>query len=310
MKILFFGTPSFAAVSLKALLEAGHNICGVVTQPDKPVGRKKVLTAPPVKEVALSAGIPVFQPETLKNEAFYPQLTELQPDCIVTVAYGKLFPAYLLEYPSMGCINVHGSLLPAYRGAAPIQWAVINGEKETGITVQKMVLAMDEGDILEQVRVPIPEDATAGDMFERLAEAGAELLLHVLGGLAQGNLQGVPQDHTLATYAPMLTNENTRIDWQKDAVTVANLVRGAWPSPGAYTFCADKRVRICACKPVENAPQGIPGQVVGYNKVQGFLVCCGDETAVAVTRLQEQGSREMTAVEFACGHAWQTMKFE
>ena len=227
MKILYMGTPDFAVPSLLKLIENKYEICGVLTQPDKPKGRGHKLTPPPVKECAIAHNIPVFQPETLKNEAFSEELKALNPDIIVVAAYGKILPSYILDYPKYGCINIHGSILPKYRGAAPIQRAVIDGEKETGITIQLMNEGIDTGDIIYIEKTPIGENETAGELFDRLALIGADVLIKTLDKIKDKSITRTPQNHDEATYAKMLDKETGKIDWTKSAkeITMDEIIR-------------------------------------------------------------------------------------
>ena len=237
MRILFMGTPDIAADCLKALYEAGHDICAVYTRRDKPVGRKQVLTAPPVKEVALAAGLPVYQPENFRAPETVEQLRQLRPDVIAVVAYGRLLPQSVLDIPPKGCINIHASLLPAYRGSAPYQWAVLDGAAETGVTAMYLIREMDAGDIIDTVRTPIDPDETAGQLLDRLAELGAPLLSRTLTAIENGTVTRTPQPAEGVSFAPMLDKSMCPIDWTKSARMVHNQVRGLnpWPaSPGGY----------------------------------------------------------------------------
>lgn len=239
MRVVFMGTPDFAVKSLDAVLKAGHEVKGVITQPDRPKGRGKKMLPPPVKERALQLGLPFYQPQSVKDEAFLALLKRLEAEVIVVAAYGRILPQSVLELPLFGCINVHGSLLPQYRGAAPIQRAILNGDKETGVTIMQMAAGMDTGDILLKKAVPIGENDTTGQLFERLAYLGGELLVDALEALAAGRLQREKQNEAEATYAPMLSKTDEIIDWQKPAYILHNQVRGLNPTPGAYTFLTE-----------------------------------------------------------------------
>lgn len=250
MKIVFMGTPDFAQESLKALVEAKYEICGVVTNVDKPQGRGMKLVASEVKQYALTQNLPVYQPTKVRNnEEFLAQMRELAPDVIVVVAYGKILPKELLEIPKLSCINVHGSLLPKYRGAAPIQWAVLNGEKETGITTMFMNEGMDTGDMLLTAKVEIGEDETTGELWDRLAKVGAELLVQTLKQVEAGTIKRMVQKDAEATYAPMLEKEMAKIDWEnQDAQVIHNLIRGLNPIMGAYTFFQEQKIKFWKAK--------------------------------------------------------------
>lgn len=297
MRVLFMGTPDFAVPCLDALLKAGHEICGVFTQPDKPKGRGYTMTPPPVKELALEHGLLVFQPKTLKTEEAAAQIRALKPEVITVVAYGKILPKAVLEIPPMGCINVHGSLLPKYRGAAPIQWAVINGEKTSGVTTMYMGEGLDTGDMLLKRETEIDPDETSGGLFDRLSQMGAELLVETLVGLEKGTLQREKQDDAASSYAPMLTKELCRIDWTKPAAAVHNQVRGLSPWPVANTVYQGKLLKIHQTR---LAPEvsGKPGEV---KENGGFYICCGDG-AVELLTVQYEGSKRMPGKDFLRGH--------
>ncbi len=295
MKIVFMGTPDFAVPSLQALIDAGHEIAAVYTQPDKPVGRRQELTAPPVKELALEYGIPVYQPTKMRDGTLAEQLRQLAPDLIAVVAYGRLLPKEILEIPPMGCINVHASLLPKYRGAGPIQWAVINGEKETGITTMHMAEGLDTGDILLVAKTPIGEEETAGELFDRLAPLGADCLKKTVQALAQGRIAPVKQDESKATNAPMLNKEMAVLDFTKPAQELYNLIRGLNPWPVAVTEFQGKRLKVFAAQVQPGS--GEPGTVLD---AQQFVIACGQD-ALRFTEVQLEGSRRMSAEEFLRG---------
>lgn len=298
MRVIFMGTPDFAVPSLQALLDNGYEIPAVFTQPDKPKGRGHKLLPPPVKELALEYGIEVFQPKTLRDKAVQQTLRDLKPDAIVVAAYGKILPKAVLELPQLGCVNVHGSLLPRYRGAAPIQWAVLNGETVTGITTMMMADGIDTGDILLKEETEIGENETAGELFDRLKEIGAGLLLKTLEGLEQGTLQGIPQRGEDATLAPMLTKEQARIDWTQPADRIHNQIRGLNPWPCAFASLQGKKMKLFASHVVSETSGG-PGEI---RNVQGdFLVCCGQGT-LKLTELQPENGKRMTGKSFLLGH--------
>ena len=299
MKILFMGTPDFAVPCLRALLDGGHEVCGVVTQPDKPVGRKKVLTPPAVKACALEHGLPVFQPETLKNEAFLDTLRELAPELIVVVAYGKILPGYIIDYPRYGCVNVHGSILPRWRGAAPIQWSIIAGDAEAGVTTMQMDRGLDTGDMLLVRKTPISARETAGELFDRLSELGAGLLLETIEGLAAGTLTPVPQDDAQSCYASMLDKQMAVIDWSRSMREIDCLVRGLSPWPIALTALDGAPVKVYTAKAADG--HGVPGEVLVADAKDGLVVACGDG-ALRIGELQMVGGKRMDARDYLRGH--------
>ncbi|MFF2484122.1 methionyl-tRNA formyltransferase [Paenibacillus sp. NPDC058071] len=254
MRIVFMGTPEFAVPSLHTLLDNGYEVVAVVTQPDRPKGRKRVLTPPPVKEAALALGLPVLQPERMRSEEAAEAIAALKPDLIVTAAYGQILPKAVLDTPPLGCINVHGSLLPQYRGGAPIQRSIINGEKVTGVTIMYMAAGLDTGDMISKVEVPIEDDDTSGTLFEKLSLAGAELLARTLPAIAAGDAARTPQQHELATYAPNLTRDDERIDWSRTARQIYDQVRGLSPMAGAFTTLSGEVFKVWTCaKPADGA---------------------------------------------------------
>ena len=294
------GTPDFALASLQALIQAGHTVCAVVTQPDRPKGRGMKLTPPPVKEFALAHGLEVYQPETLRNGALEPVLVKYQPELIVVVAYGKILPQYVLDFPAKGCVNVHGSLLPKYRGAAPIQRAVINGETRTGVSIMYMDIGLDTGDVILKRELDIGPEDTAEDIFDRLAPLGAQALVEAVDLIESGKALRTPQDDALHTLAPPLSREDARIDWRADDDTVRNLIRGCYSWPIAYTACEGKRIKIYQAgrgKPV-NAEAGT---VVSVSE-QGMEVACGNGRSVLITLFQVEGKKRMTPAEYFRGH--------
>lgn len=301
MRILFMGTPDFAEASLNALIEDGRNVVGVVTNPDKPKGRGHKMMKPPVKEAAERAGIPVWQPATLKNGELKEVLESLMPDVICVVAYGRILPSYVIDYPKYGCVNVHGSLLPAYRGAAPIQRCVINGEEFAGITTMLMNEGLDTGDMLLTEKVKIGADETSEELFDRLAPIGGNLLLKTLDGLKEGSITPIPQDDRLSTYAPMIKKEEGIINWETDGKTIHNLVRGMNSWPMAYTFYKGETVKIISVTPDSKKTDELPGTILGLEKNIGLRVACGD-ASVIIREVQFPGSRRMNIEDYMRGH--------
>jgi methionyl-tRNA formyltransferase len=294
------GTPDFAVASLEALVAEGYNIVAVVTQPDRPVGRKQVLTAPPVKEAALRHGLPVLQPEKIKEAGALDDVLAYQPDLIVTAAYGQILPKRLLDAPRFGCINVHASLLPKYRGGAPIHKCIVEGEKETGVTIMYMVEALDAGDMLSRVTVPIEPRDTVGTLHDKLAAAGANLLVETLPGLLAGTLEAVPQNHAEATFAPTIKREDERIDWNKTAEQIYNQVRGLNPWPVAFTTYEGKVWKIWWVELVQqDGTAGEAGTIV-KRETDGLVVACG-AGAVKITELQPEGKKRMSMRDFLQG---------
>ncbi|AZK46991.1 methionyl-tRNA formyltransferase [Paenibacillus lentus] len=308
MNIVFMGTPQFAVPSLESLLREGYNVVGVVTQPDRPQGRKRVLTPTPVKEAALKHGLPVLQPQRMRAPEAIEELAALKPDLIVTAAYGQILPKAVLDLPKHGCLNIHGSLLPKYRGGAPIQRSIINGEKETGITLMYMAEGLDTGDMIAKSVVPIEDEDTAGTMFEKLSMAGAELLLEQLPLIVEGRAERIPQNDAESTYAPNLSREDERIDWTSSSRAIYDRVRGLVPYSGGYTLWNDEVFKVWAvAKPVaraENSAGGpTPGTVLNLSE-QGIEVKTGDGS-VLLTRVQPAGKRAMDASEFIRGGVMQ-----
>ncbi len=297
MRIVFMGTPAFAVPCLQALVEAGHEVCGVFTQPDKPKGRGYHLIAPPVKEYAITKNIPVFQPQKMRDGEALAQLEQLQPEIIVVVAYGKLLPPDILQLPPKGCVNVHASLLPKYRGAAPIQWSVLNGEKITGVTTMMMDEGLDTGDMLESEQTEIGAEETAGELQERLAPLGAKLLVRTLEKIQAGTAVRTKQEDSLSCYAPMLQKSLSPIDWNKPADAVHNLVRGLNPWPGASTVLEGKQLKIHRATLAQGS--GAPGEVLSLAPV---VVACGDQRALQLQEVQYEGKKRMPAQDFLRGH--------
>ncbi len=296
MNIVFMGTPDFAVVSLNKLIEAGHNISAVFTKVDMPRGRKMVMTPPEVKVCALEHGLTVYQPATLKDEQVIATIKGLNPDVIVVVAYGKLLPKAVLDIPRLGCINLHGSLLPKYRGAAPIQWTVLNGDKIGGVTTMYMGEGLDTGDMIQKYETEVGENETSGELFDRLAVAGAQLLCETLELLEAGTAPRTPQNEDEATYASMLDKSMCVIDWSKSAKDVHNLVRGLNPWPVALTTLEGKRMKIISTR--LSSKNGAPGQVVSVNPL---TVACGED-AVEILMLQPEGKKPMDSKSFLMGH--------
>jgi len=295
MRIVFFGTPLFAVPSLLALLESQEEIIVVVTQPDKKKGRGHVLSPPPVKELALKKGVRVLQPKSLKDPFSLDEIYALKPDMIIVVAYGKILPLQVLALPPHGCINVHASLLPKYRGAAPIQWALINGEKKTGITTMMMDEGLDTGDILLQEETTIYESDNSETLGKRLADIGGSLLIRTIEKIKEGSVSPVPQAGT-TNYAPLLKKEDGRIDWSNTAIDIYNFVRGMYPWPCAYCYLNQERIKITQAKALEG--NSIAGRV--ENAGEELLVGTGDGL-LSLTELQPEGKRLMTAKDFIGG---------
>ena len=303
LRIIFMGTPELAAVSLRALLrEPSFRIVGVVTQPDRPKGRDLKLQTSPVKEIALGAGLPVLQPRKARDEQFISELRALQPDLIAVAAFGQILPQAILDLPRCGCLNVHTSLLPKYRGAAPIQWAIANGETETGVTIMRMNAGMDTGDIFTQRVTPITAGDNAATLHERLARMGAELLLQAIPGFVAGKIQPRPQDSALATHAPKIRKEDGQIDWQQPATTIWNRLRAFTPWPGAFTFLPTEpkphQLKIWQAEVVGQS--GAPGGLLSADKA-GIVIGCGQDS-LRVLVLQPESGRKMSAQEFLAGH--------
>lgn len=302
MSIVFMGTPDFAVVSLKALLNAGFSVSRVVTQPDRPRGRGRKLLPPPVKEYAVKAGIEVWQPERVRDPAFIELLRAVAPEIIVVVAFGQILPRAVLDIPPLGCINLHASLLPRYRGAAPIHRAIINGETVTGVTTMYMDEGMDTGDMILRAEVPIRRDDTVGILHDRLAEVGAELLVKTLDLVQRGVAPREPQNPAEATYAPMLTKDDELIRWDRPAEDIYNQVRGMDPWPGACTWIGNERVKIwrVETEPSANDTQEQPGQVLAADPEYGIIVQAA-QGRVVITEVQPAGGRRMSAGDYLRG---------
>ena len=305
MKIIFMGTPDFAVGTLEALTEAGHRITLAVTQPDKPKGRGHSVQYTPVKEAAVRLGIPVYQPQKIRSEESVRYLESIEADVIVVAAFGQMIPKSILEMKKYGCINVHASLLPKYRGAAPIQWAVINGEKESGVTIMQMDEGLATGDMLTKVVVPLDEKETGGSLFDKLSAAGAKLCAETLDMLELGGTTPEKQGESPTDYASMLTKEMGKIDWTKSAVSVERLVRGLNPWPSAYTKLNGKNLKIWECQVVSaDASKGVCGEILEVTK-DSMIVQTG-EGALAVKALQLEGKKRMDAGAFLRGFSVET----
>ena len=325
-RIIFMGTPDFAVPALAKLLEGPDEIVAVITQPDRPKGRGKKLSPPPVKLVAEQAGIPVLQPTKLRTEEFIDTLKSYNPDLIIVAAYGRILPASILELPRLGCINIHGSLLPRHRGAAPIQWAVIKGDRQAGVTIMQMDVGMDTGDILLPAAIPVSEDETAGSLFDKLAQLGGSALIQALDLLRQDKLIRIEQDHTLATAAPPLTKEDGCLDWNKPAGELHCLIRGLDPWPGAYSFLTPmngisafrssfsceknkkmsckalngQRFRFFSPEIVHKESKQAAGTLILADS-QGLLIATA-ENCLLIKEIQPEGKKRMTVEAYLCGH--------
>lgn len=293
------GTPAFSAPILRMLAEEGYDIVSVVTQPDRPVGRKKVLTATPVKEEALRLGLPVYQPEKLKNPEELQHVLDLSPDLIITAAFGQILPSEVLQAPKLGAINVHASLLPEYRGGAPIHQAIIDGKEETGVTIMYMVDRLDAGDIISQKAIPIKREDHTGSMFEKLSVVGMELLKETLPSIIEGTNPRTPQDEERVTYARNISREQERIDWSKSAEAIYNQVRGLHPWPVAFTTFNDQNMKIWWTEPAASLKSGRPGEVLELTD-DAILVQTG-EGVLAITDLQPAGKKRMSAADYLKG---------
>lgn len=297
LNIVFMGTPDFAVPCLQKLIESKHIVSGVFTQPDKPQGRKMLLTAPPVKVLAENAGIPVFQPTTMKDGTALEILQQLKPDVIVVVAYGKILPKAILDYPQYGCVNVHASLLPKYRGAAPIQWAVLNGDAETGVTVMQMDEGLDTGDMLLVKKTAIDENETSEALFERLSVLGADALIEMLHQM--DTVHAVPQPQGEFGYASMISKSMSPVDWSKPARDVHNQIRGLYSWPCATTVLNGIAVKLHQSRIVD-LKGNFPGEVVESDNA--LIICCGDGHCVELLQLQPQGKKRMDAKAYLAGH--------
>ncbi|KML46637.1 methionyl-tRNA formyltransferase [Cytobacillus firmus] len=299
-KIVFMGTPDFSVPVLKQIIDDGYEVIGVVTQPDRPVGRKKVLTPPPVKVEAEKQGIPVYQPEKIRQPDELEKVLALKPDLVVTAAFGQILPKELLDAPKYGCINVHASLLPELRGGAPIHYSILQGKEKTGITIMYMAEKLDAGDILTQVEVPITETDTVGTLHDKLSEAGSKLLSETLPKLLNGELNPIKQNEEKATFAYNIKREQEKIDWSKTGEEIYNHIRGLNPWPVAYTTFDGKVVKIWNSKKVKHAKSEEPGTIIRLEE-DGIVVASGNDTAVKITELQPSGKKKMPAEQFLRG---------
>ena len=300
MRVVFMGTPDIAATCLKKVIADGFEVVGVYTQPDRPKNRGMKLAYSPVKELALTHGIPVFQPENFRQEETVAQLQVLQPDVVAVVAYGRILPQSVLDVPEKGCINIHASVLPAYRGSAPYQWAVLDGLTETGVTAMYLCREMDAGDIIDVSKTKIGENETAGELLDRLAELGADLLSQTLTKIQNNTVTATPQNGDLATYAPMLDKTMCPIDWNKTAQQVHNHVRGMNPWPVATMELSGNRFKVYSTVIVEGKPGAVPGSILGLTKT-GLQIAC-KEGAVEIRQLQAEGGKRMAAPDYFRGH--------
>lgn len=299
-KIIFMGTPGFSVPILNGLVAEGYDVLRVVTQPDRPVGRKKVLTPPPVKEAALKHGIKVLQPEKISGSPEMEEIISLNPDLIVTAAFGQFLPENLLKAPKLGAINVHASLLPKYRGGAPVHYSIIKGDSETGVTIMRMVKKMDAGDMLSQKAIPISKTDDVGSMFDKLSLLGKDMLLEMLPEFIAGNIKEIPQDETLVTYSPNITREEEQIDWNKTSELIDCQVRGMRPWPVAFTTYQETRVKLWDTTPLDETTTKAPGTIIKINK-KNFLVACGEGTVLQINDLQPAGKGRLKAVEYLNG---------
>lgn len=301
MRIVFMGTPDFSVPILKSLVESGYNVVAIVTQPDRPVGRKKILTPPPVKVEAEKHQIDVLQPEKIRNEEEVEKVLAYEPDLIITAAFGQILPKSLLDGPKLGCINVHASLLPKYRGGAPIHQAIIDGEKETGVTIMYMVEKLDAGDMISQVTVPIDEDDHVGSMHDKLSEAGAKLLLETLPSIISGNVKREKQDESKATFARNITREMEQLDWSRGGEQLYNQIRGLHPWPVAYTTFDQERVKVWETALHEMTGDETPGTILAIEDDR-IVVQTGEGESIGITVIQPPGKKKMDAEQFIRGN--------
>lgn len=300
------GTPAFSVPILEGLLEAGYTVQAVVTQPDRPVGRKKVITPTPVKEAALKHDLLVLQPEKISGSEEMEKIVELQPDILITAAFGQFLPEKLLQVPKHGAINVHASLLPKYRGGAPVHYSIINGEKETGVTIMEMIKKMDAGGIFAQESLPITKQDDVGTMFDKLSLLGKELLLKTLPSILDGSLTPTPQDEEKVTFSPNITREQEAIDWNKTAEEVDNQVRGMRPWPIAFTTYEDVRWKLLAVEPLTEETTEVPGTIIRKDK-KNLWIACGNQTVLAIKELQPAGKGKQTIQAFLNGSGQHVM---
>lgn len=301
MRVLFMGTPDFAAASLETLVRDGFEICGVVTKPDMPQNRGMKTAFSPVKEVALVAGLPVYQPETLRDESALALIRELDPDLIIVVAYGKILPQAILDLPRLGCVNLHGSVLPKYRGSAPIQWAVLNGDETAGVCTTYMTPQMDAGDVIYTLETPVGDYETSGELFCRLRDLGAGLLSKTAADIAAGTAPRFPQDEALVTYAPKLTADMSPIDWNRNPRQIVKQICGLNPWPVASTTLQDVKFRVWAARYSENKTDKSPGLIVSLSKA-GLEIACAEGSSLYITTLQAPGGKRMAPEDYFRGH--------
>ncbi|MFZ7946644.1 methionyl-tRNA formyltransferase [Neobacillus sp. 19] len=299
-KIVFMGTPDFSVPVLRQIIDDGYEVIGVVTQPDRPVGRKKVLTPPPVKVEAMKHGIPVFQPEKIRQEEELAKILSLQPDLIITAAFGQILPKRLLDAPKFGCINVHASLLPELRGGAPIHYAIMQGKEKTGVTIMYMVEKLDAGDMLTSVEIPITEDDNVGSLHEKLSAAGSKLLSETLPQLLAGRLTPIPQDEAKATFAANIKREQEKIIWEKTGEEIYNQIRGLNPWPVAFTTMEGQVIKIWQAEKTAGSKGQEPGTILRIES-DGFTVNTGNETAIKIIELQPSGKTKMLSEQYLRG---------
>lgn len=299
MKIVFMGTPDYAVNTLEALIKSGNEVAAVFAQPDKPVGRKQILTPPPVKVCATEHNIPVFQPNTLRDGKALEILKEINPEVIVVVAYGKILPKEILDLPKYGCVNGHASLLPKYRGSAPIQYAILCGETETGVTTQLMDEGIDTGDILDTVTVKIGEEETAEELFDRLAVLSADLMVSTLEKLEKGVITPIPQNHNDATHAPIIKKEMARLDFTKTAREIHNAIRGYYSWPCAFFMMNGKRVKVISAR-IGDKTNELAGTVIGNS--DELIIACGENSSIRLLTVQPEGSKAMSSKQMLCGN--------
>ncbi|USK61160.1 methionyl-tRNA formyltransferase [Peribacillus asahii] len=299
-KIIFMGTPDFSVPVLKRIMDEGYEVIAVVTQPDRPVGRKKVLTPPPVKVEAEKYGIPVYQPERIRNEADLAEILALKPDLVVTAAFGQILPNELLEAPKFGCINVHASLLPELRGGAPIHYSILQGKEKTGITIMYMAEKLDAGDILTQAEVVIEEEDNVGTLHDKLSQVGSDLLAETLPKLINGELTPIKQDEAKATFASNIKRSDEKIDWTRTGQEIYNHVRGLNPWPVAYTLLEGNVLKVWQAKKLPGVKESAPGIIIDVRE-EGVVVATGNETAILITELQPSGKKKMLAKDYLRG---------
>ncbi|EON3044688.1 methionyl-tRNA formyltransferase [Enterococcus hirae] len=305
-KLVFMGTPAFSVPILEGLLEEGYEVVAVVTQPDRPVGRKKIITPTPVKEAAVKHGLLVLQPEKISGSEEMEKIIALQPDVIITAAFGQFLPEKLLQAPVHGAINVHASLLPKYRGGAPVHYSIINGEKETGVTIMEMIKKMDAGGIYAQESLPITKQDDVGTMFEKLSALGKQLLLKTLPDILNGNLSPRPQDESKVTFSPNITREQEAIDWNKTAEEIDNQVRGMRPWPIAFTTYEQTRWKLLNVEALAEKTTAVPGTIIKKDK-KNLWIACGKQTVLAIKELQPAGKGKQAINEFLNGSGQQVM---